>query len=78
MTTTTTEKNAFIVNFSRGEQNCEPAGTFSSLEEAVDFAKGEAQCFKGHPDFRGGFFEVWEHGDPDEGHFRHESIFVAR
>jgi len=72
--------NTFTVNFRRGEQECEPAGTFSSLDQAVEFAKKEAASYAFHPDFRGGFFDVWEHGTPyssfGEDHFCHESIFV--
>ena len=79
---TTEENNTFSVNFSRGEQVCESAGTFSNLKEAVSFAKREAKSYKGHPDFIGGFFEVWEHGSPEsrygEDHFMHDAIFVSR
>jgi hypothetical protein len=74
------DDNTFTVNFRRGEQECEPTGTFSSLEQAIKFAKKEAADYAFHPDFRGGFFDVWEHGTPDsffgEDHFQHDSIFV--
>jgi hypothetical protein len=73
---TTEENNTFSVNFSRGEQVCEPAETFSNLGEAVAFAKREAASYKSHPDFVGGFFEVWEKGTLESK--KHEAIFVSR
>ena len=75
-------KNTFTVNFSRGDQQCDPAGKFQTLDEAILFAQKEAASWAGHPDFKGGLFEVWEHGTPESqygnDHFRDSVYPVLR
>jgi hypothetical protein len=59
------QKTKFTINFTRGEQVAGDCCQPSSLEDALYCLKIEQRFYKGHPDFKGGNFELWVHHDDE-------------